>query len=704
MEQTRPLLTIGMIVKNESRCLERCLKALQPLRNAIPCELIVADTGSTDNTREIAEQYADLVFDFPWNNDFSAARNAVLDRAAGEWYLSIDADEYLDPDISELTAFLRSKKSQSIDFGVVVVRSYFNPDMLGDYTDALLTRLLRLETGVRYQGKIHENFGLDPEMTFKKLDHIIFHHDGYAYTTEEAAQSKAKRNLLILEQELEEQPENLMRMLQCMESAGSLREEGIRFARRGMELAETGRELPAWSDTAPAMARIAVHTAYRYELPELEQWVQWSKREFPDSPFTQIDTAYFYMLWLYRQERYAEAAEEAHRYLDAMERYRGGGYSWVNFAVSSLRCSAQNSEYIALVLGADSDLRLGKKKHVLEALEKLSFVQAKPDITVRWLNVLEQLADDPAAQNLLVRKFTSLMDDSDGSDRSRVRAEAAFQRMAAAFLPGQSVEGWRLYIKLQHPLGAAARCMAAADSQQLQAAMFAVEQWELMPFPAISRAIALGAELPDSFYEQKSEVLREIAVSLAQYEPDWFHALLNWSGTEQTLKQLQFRFELLASALRDTRIVDHPKGLELVEKFISLSQTYLNRLYHPDVLQGEDWTALSGLHRGARLLVLASIAIKQHKWAESIRILRGALAEAPALKPAAELLLKEVQQQKMASDIQAVSPELSVLVTQVKTLLSRYPADDPAVEALKRSEIYQKVAYLIEDTEESMPS
>ena len=73
----QPLLSIAMIVKNEIRCLEKCLKALQPLREAIPCQLVIADTGSDDGTREVAERYADLLFDFEWINDFSAARNAV---------------------------------------------------------------------------------------------------------------------------------------------------------------------------------------------------------------------------------------------------------------------------------------------------------------------------------------------------------------------------------------------------------------------------------------------------------------------------------------------------------------------------------------------------------------------------------------------------------------------------------------------------
>ena len=107
---SKPVLSIGIIFKNEIRCLERCLKSLQSLREAVPCELVMADTGSDDGSREIAEKYADILFDFPWINDFSAARNAVMDRSAGAWFLTLDADEWLDEDVSDLVNFLTTDR------------------------------------------------------------------------------------------------------------------------------------------------------------------------------------------------------------------------------------------------------------------------------------------------------------------------------------------------------------------------------------------------------------------------------------------------------------------------------------------------------------------------------------------------------------------------------------------------------------------
>jgi glycosyltransferase involved in cell wall biosynthesis len=80
-----------LIVKNESSCLETCLESVRGVD-----EIIVVDTGSTDNTVEIARKYTDKVFeDYKWNDNFAEARNHALSKATGDWILSIDADNRL---------------------------------------------------------------------------------------------------------------------------------------------------------------------------------------------------------------------------------------------------------------------------------------------------------------------------------------------------------------------------------------------------------------------------------------------------------------------------------------------------------------------------------------------------------------------------------------------------------------------------------
>ena len=86
-----PLLSLCMIVKNEELFLEDCLNSVKDLVD----EVIIVDTGSTDNTKEIARKFTVKIYDFKWCDDFAVARNESLKYATGDWILVLDADEVI---------------------------------------------------------------------------------------------------------------------------------------------------------------------------------------------------------------------------------------------------------------------------------------------------------------------------------------------------------------------------------------------------------------------------------------------------------------------------------------------------------------------------------------------------------------------------------------------------------------------------------
>ena len=194
-----------MIVKNEEKYLERCLTALKPILENVDSELIIADTGSTDRTVEIAKKFTDNVFYFEWINDFAAARNSTLDRAKGEWYMYIDADE-IAQDCTGIIRFFNKGDYKHFNTAICSLKNYYDTAKLDAYGIMKSTRLFSTKNGVRFKNPIHEIITevLGP---IAQLD-LVFDHFGYANSDNGVpngvAQKKAERNLPLLLGEIEE--------------------------------------------------------------------------------------------------------------------------------------------------------------------------------------------------------------------------------------------------------------------------------------------------------------------------------------------------------------------------------------------------------------------------------------------------------------------------------------------------------------------
>ncbi len=112
-------ISLCMIVKNEEKILRRCLDSLKGIYD----EAIIVDTGSTDQTKAIAKEYTDKVYDFEWVDDFSKARNFAMSKATCDYIYMADADEVLDEENRKKFLLLK----QALDGEVEVVQmNYVN--------------------------------------------------------------------------------------------------------------------------------------------------------------------------------------------------------------------------------------------------------------------------------------------------------------------------------------------------------------------------------------------------------------------------------------------------------------------------------------------------------------------------------------------------------------------------------------------------
>jgi glycosyltransferase involved in cell wall biosynthesis len=124
-------LSVVLITHNEERNLGRTLESVKPLVADGRGEIIVVDSGSTDRTVEIAKSYCAKVFVEEWKG-FAAQKNSALDKARGDWILSLDADEEVSPKLSEeIGHYLLGRARHSIEDGVpnstiAVLANYIN--------------------------------------------------------------------------------------------------------------------------------------------------------------------------------------------------------------------------------------------------------------------------------------------------------------------------------------------------------------------------------------------------------------------------------------------------------------------------------------------------------------------------------------------------------------------------------------------------
>ena len=144
-------LSLCMIVKNEEERLARCLSGVQ---GAVD-EIIIVDTGSTDGTKRVAGQFTNRVYDYAWDDDFSAARNASLDHAKKPFILWLDADDVMERSEKEKLIALKNRLTADVD----AVMTPYHTGIGQDGRPKLIyerERIVRRDAGFVFSGVVHE--------------------------------------------------------------------------------------------------------------------------------------------------------------------------------------------------------------------------------------------------------------------------------------------------------------------------------------------------------------------------------------------------------------------------------------------------------------------------------------------------------------------------------------------------------------------
>lgn len=309
------IITACYIVKNEAAVLAQSLACLSEQVD----EILIADTGSTDDTIAIGQASGATVWSIPWQNNFSQTRNTVLDSAVGDWIVFLDADEFL----SEETAFhlrtiIKTIHSTSVK-GILMRRIDIDVDRNNTVlADAYVLRVFRNCKQLRYEGAIHEELtwkggAVQPVVTAAPGD-LLLYHTGYSSTLSKA---KAERNLELLLQELQQtaRPGRIYGYLADAYFGVGDEPQAEHFAR--LDIQQGRRATTYASRSYRILLQLLAAAAGRRQ--ERFEACQAAVRDFPEIPEFRAD----YAECLASDGNYGEASVQMEQVLKSFREYEG---------------------------------------------------------------------------------------------------------------------------------------------------------------------------------------------------------------------------------------------------------------------------------------------------------------------------------------------------------------------------------------------
>ncbi|MCW2955584.1 MAG: glycosyltransferase [Thermoleophilia bacterium] len=371
-------ISVCMIVKDEEEMLPGCLAAVAGHVD----QVVVVDTGSTDRTREIAEEHGALVVDFAWNGSFSDARNESLRHATGDWVLWLDADEHVVAGDAEK---LRPLARKTWLEGIYLIETHFTGEADGG-GEAQHTpmRMFRNRPDYRFRGRVHEQLMWSmPTWLPERFQNSDVRMDHYGYlATVVADRDKHERNLTLLMQQVAEDRSSFVCFNIGTEYAAiSQFSEAVRWFNEALELA---RPESGWQQQQFASMLVQRTIVARRCVGDLDGAIALSREAEGWWP-QYTDVVYERALTHLAAGSWADAAEQARRALEL-------GDAPARFVATTGKGTFQARNALATALTHLGDVDGAREQLEASVREAPQFLASAIDLTELLLTT-----DEPAA-------------------------------------------------------------------------------------------------------------------------------------------------------------------------------------------------------------------------------------------------------------------------------------------------------------------
>lgn len=552
------LLSIVMMMKNEERYLEKTLKALLPLRKEIESELIILDTGSEDNSVEIAKKYTDKIYFEKWNNNFADMRNKSISYASGEWLLILDADEEL-IEYKKLVEFFKSNLYKKFNSASLELKNISSQDN-EEFTRTINLRMFKNDN-FSYKGAIHEQ----PQYKEPIYNNIaVFNHYGYLYIDEEQRFNKIKRNEKILLDVLKTEENNEYINFQMAKNLMAIdkNKEAKYYMEKSFQLYKNKGRIPAYVYSNLAKLYITIS---EYDKAEriCEDYIKFDDKN--------IDIYYYLALSKYISYKYQDSLEKYNKYIYLLDNYN------ISTQYNSIFCDGNT---VGLRESAEIKIlqiyySLGQYNEVLNCVKKLKSNQ----INNLYIEIIKSLLETNN-EKYLVDMYSSLTTSVE---------KKKFKRRLENILISESKEKkeyiYELFSKFEEDYGALNKVRLGKEiTLEKYKDLLCNEEEEYysyLIYDAFYRGIKLEDILQnvskvalDKYFNHICKYKRKFIIDAYKYLTDIPYTL--------DLNKLKVYCSLCKALIQNGKFTDD-KYLQAFSMYITYSYDYLRQLYNSNI-------------------------------------------------------------------------------------------------------------------------
>lgn len=650
------ILSIGMIVKNEEKHLDNCLSALQKLRDNVSSELIIVDTGSTDRTKEIALKYTDKVYDFEWINDFAAARNFGLKKAVGEWFMFIDADEYLDEDCEEMIKF----------FSIPEVRAKYNSATVniinynkhGNVINQFFAgRLERIRDGLRFDGKIHEHLpGLLPTGMFT----TNLHHYGYAYTSLKDKQAKSKRNLKPILDEYNSKPDDL-RVLCHLCDAINFSEDYNDFESKEkiyLEYLEKAR-----NNINDIYAPFAFIKAMNFYIADqkcdnaIKVAEEYLNLDYAPTSITSLSVYFLISLTYIEIKDFERAYEYSEKYFEYYDKYKAGKLSMLDLRFGALK-GLTKSDYQDVIMSAARALNaLERYDESLEHLDRIDISKVDYANLKVFLNIYRDLLKQTKNYKYLTNLYQKILALGDDDKTGLVlflmeqyymenynERDGFVSALADSGVDGKYIELMKLVRDDKNGVDIKDKLTLFIDS---------IDRWNEGYSEALFLAMKHKLDISATVHKLSHNVLKDLITTMSGGHFSYSEVALSYCENVdicESIRMMLWGVSVLEAGVHRSNELEDDRKAELFDFFICTLSDYIFNIYNPELLNPEDVEVLPELHRFGYYMTLAFTAKENGDLIAYIRTLKDALKLCEPMKDLVSFYLSEFEKELKASE------------------------------------------------------